>query len=67
MTSFDNVTVVVAHGAWADGSSWSEVIARTRLLSKGLFCSLLRPHLPFVAQTVFRTKSFNEGVKTWLF
>jgi pimeloyl-ACP methyl ester carboxylesterase len=26
MTSPKNVTVVVAHGAWADGSSWSEVI-----------------------------------------
>lgn len=26
MTSFDNVTVIVAHAAWADGSSWSEVI-----------------------------------------
>ncbi len=34
MTSFDRVTVVVAHGAWADGSSWSEVIGR--LTKKGL-------------------------------
>ena len=34
MTSFDNMTVIVAHGAWADGSSWSEVIGR--LTKKGL-------------------------------
>ena len=34
MTSFDSVTVIVAHGAWADGSSWSEVIAA--LTKKGL-------------------------------
>jgi len=34
MTSFDNMTVIVAHGAWADGSSWSEVIGR--LAKKGL-------------------------------
>jgi pimeloyl-ACP methyl ester carboxylesterase len=26
MTPLENVTVVLAHGAWADGSSWSEVI-----------------------------------------
>ena len=24
--NFDNMTVVLVHGAWADGSSWSEVI-----------------------------------------
>src|SRR6202451_4234640 len=34
MTSLDNLTVVVAHGAWADGSSWSEVIGA--LTKKGL-------------------------------
>lgn len=34
MTSLENVTVVVAHGAWADGSSWSEVIGS--LTKKGL-------------------------------
>ncbi len=34
MTSLENMTVVLAHGAWADGSSWSEVIRR--LTSKGL-------------------------------
>lgn len=34
MTSLDNVTVIVAHGAWADGSSWSEVIGG--LAKKGL-------------------------------
>ncbi|MGC2658595.1 MAG: alpha/beta hydrolase [Bryobacteraceae bacterium] len=26
MASLENITVVLAHGAWADGSSWSEVI-----------------------------------------
>src|ERR1700740_1653230 len=26
MTSLENITVVLAHGAWADGSSWSAVI-----------------------------------------
>lgn len=26
MTSFENATVVVVHGAWADGSSWESVI-----------------------------------------
>jgi pimeloyl-ACP methyl ester carboxylesterase len=34
MTCLDNVTVIVAHGAWADGSSWSEVIGA--LVKKGL-------------------------------
>jgi len=34
MTPFDNVTIVVAHGAWADGSSWSKVI--NGLTKKGL-------------------------------
>jgi pimeloyl-ACP methyl ester carboxylesterase len=34
MTSLDNVTVIVAHGAWADGSSWSAVIGA--LTKKGL-------------------------------
>jgi pimeloyl-ACP methyl ester carboxylesterase len=34
MTPFDNVTIVVAHGAWADGSSWSKVISG--LTKKGL-------------------------------
>jgi len=34
MKSFDNITVVLAHGAWADGSSWREVIGA--LTEKGL-------------------------------
>jgi pimeloyl-ACP methyl ester carboxylesterase len=34
MTSFENVTVILAHGAWADGSSWSAVIGP--LTQKGL-------------------------------
>jgi pimeloyl-ACP methyl ester carboxylesterase len=34
MTSNEKVTVVVAHGAWADGSSWSAVIGP--LTEKGL-------------------------------
>jgi pimeloyl-ACP methyl ester carboxylesterase len=34
MTSLESVTVVVVHGAWADGSSWSEVIGP--LTKKGL-------------------------------
>ena len=28
--SFSNVSVVMVHGAWADGSSWSKVINRLR-------------------------------------
>lgn len=34
MTSLENTTVVLAHGAWEDGSSWSEVIGA--LTKKGL-------------------------------
>jgi pimeloyl-ACP methyl ester carboxylesterase len=34
MTPLENITVVLAHGAWADGSSWSEVIVP--LTKKGL-------------------------------
>ena len=34
MTSPENMTVVLAHGAWADGSSWSEIIGP--LTKKGL-------------------------------
>jgi pimeloyl-ACP methyl ester carboxylesterase len=34
MTSLENVTVILAHGAWADGSSWSAVIGP--LTQKGL-------------------------------
>lgn len=30
MPSRDDVTVVLAHGAWADGSSWNKVIRRLR-------------------------------------
>src|SRR3984885_14759245 len=34
MSSFENATVVVVHGAWADGSSWEAVIRP--LQAKGL-------------------------------
>jgi pimeloyl-ACP methyl ester carboxylesterase len=34
MTSLENMTVVLAHGAWADGSSWGEVIGL--LIKEGL-------------------------------
>jgi len=34
MSSSENATVVVVHGAWADGSSWEAVISK--LLEKGL-------------------------------
>jgi pimeloyl-ACP methyl ester carboxylesterase len=34
MTSLENVTIILAHGAWADGSSWSAVIGP--LTQKGL-------------------------------
>jgi pimeloyl-ACP methyl ester carboxylesterase len=34
MTPLEKTTVVLAHGAWADGSSWSEVIGP--LIQKGL-------------------------------
>lgn len=34
MSTFKNATVVVIHGAWADGSSWELVIRR--LLNEGL-------------------------------
>lgn len=34
MTSAEDMTVVLAHGAWADGSSWSEVIGL--LAKKGI-------------------------------
>jgi pimeloyl-ACP methyl ester carboxylesterase len=34
MSAFRNATIVVIHGAWADGSSWEPVIRR--LLSEGL-------------------------------
>ena len=30
MSAFENATVVVIHGAWADGSSWEPVIRRLR-------------------------------------
>ncbi|HWD99438.1 MAG TPA: alpha/beta hydrolase [Bryobacteraceae bacterium] len=40
MTSPENATVVLAHGAWADGSSWSEVI---RPLAKQGFQVLAAP------------------------
>lgn len=26
----ENMTIVLVHGAWADGSSWKEVILRLR-------------------------------------
>lgn len=34
MTLLENTTVILAHGAWADGSSWSEVIGP--LIKRGL-------------------------------
>ncbi|HSU30006.1 MAG TPA: alpha/beta hydrolase [Bryobacteraceae bacterium] len=47
MTSSENLTVVVVHGAWADGSSWSEVIGP--LVNKGL--KVIAAPLPLTSLT----------------
>jgi hypothetical protein len=36
----ENVSVVLVHGAWADGSSWAKVIGP--LAAEGAGCSRLR-------------------------
>jgi pimeloyl-ACP methyl ester carboxylesterase len=37
----DNITVVLAHGAWADGSSWAKVITRLKALGTNVFAAPL--------------------------
>ncbi|HEY7210232.1 MAG TPA: alpha/beta hydrolase [Bryobacteraceae bacterium] len=61
MTSFDNVTVIVAHGAWADGSSWSEVIGALankglRVIAAPLPLSALSDDAAALRRTLARTK-----------
>ncbi|HEX4809633.1 MAG TPA: alpha/beta hydrolase [Bryobacteraceae bacterium] len=62
MTSLENMTVVLAHGAWADGSSWSEVIGP--LTKKGL--QVVAAPLPLTslsddAAALRRTLARTEG------
>jgi pimeloyl-ACP methyl ester carboxylesterase len=47
MTSSENLTVVVVHGAWADGSSWNEVIGP--LINKGF--KVIAAPLPLTSLT----------------
>src|SRR6202795_2979626 len=46
--------VVLVHGAWADGSSWSEVIAR--LQSAGLHVTAVQNPLTSLADSVAATR-----------
>jgi hypothetical protein len=50
MTSADNPSVVLVHGAYADGSSWSEVIRR--LLGAGITATAVQNPLTSLADDV---------------
>jgi len=62
MSAFEkNATVVLVHGAWADGSSWSRVIQPLRTTGLGVICapvplSSLSEDIATVAQVVERAK-----------
>lgn len=61
MTCPDTVTVIVAHGAWADGSSWSEVIGALtkqglRAVAAPLPLSSLSDDAAALRRTFARTK-----------
>ncbi len=61
MATFENMTVVVAHGAWADGSSWSEVIgplteAGLRVIAAPLPLSSLSDDAAALRRTLLRTE-----------
>jgi pimeloyl-ACP methyl ester carboxylesterase len=52
--SADRANVILVHGAWADGSSWSKVIPR--LQAKGLHVVAVQIHLASLADDVATTK-----------
>lgn len=61
MTSLQNITVVVAHGAWADGSSWREVIGPLikhglQVIAAPLPLSSLSDDAAALRRTLARTK-----------
>ena len=61
MMSFDNVAVIVAHGAWADGSSWGAVIGALtknglRAVAAPLPLSSLSEDAAALRRTFARTK-----------
>lgn len=43
--SAEEITVVLAHGAWADGSSWARVIEGLRLAGQRATPLITRPDL----------------------
>jgi pimeloyl-ACP methyl ester carboxylesterase len=62
MNSFKNATIVVVHGAWADGSSWEAVIRR--LQEKGL--NVIAAPIPLTslsddAEALKRTLARTDG------
>lgn len=61
MTNFENITVIVVHGAWADGSSWNAVIKgltdrSVRVLAAPLPLSSLSDDAASLRRTLARTK-----------
>jgi pimeloyl-ACP methyl ester carboxylesterase len=61
MTSLDNLTVVLAHGAWADGSSWSEIIgpltkSGLRVIAAPLPLTSLTDDAAALRRTIARTE-----------
>lgn len=61
MASLEDMTVVLAHGAWADGSSWSEVInplkrAGLRVIAAPLPLSSLSDDAAVLRRTLLRTE-----------
>ena len=54
MTAADNPSVVLVHGAYADGSSWSEVIKR--LLGAGITATAVQNPLTSLADDVEHTR-----------
>ena len=61
MSAFNNATVVVVHGAWADGSSWEPVIRRLeseglKVLAAPIPMSSLKDDAAALRRTVARAK-----------
>ena len=63
MASFENITIVLAHGAWADGSSWSEVIEATHKCRDARYLAAPLPlsSLSDDAEALRRTLARTEG------
>ena len=64
MTFVENATVVAVHGAWADGSSWSEVIRPLAKHGLTVQCRLLKGYDAGSQIGVAHAPGLVSGVQT---